>query len=320
MNHNATEVIPKSQVLSKAQASRIEQKTLTISLIGVILIGVGSLAYGLYIQSDVVILNGIFSLCSLIGSGLNLTAAKFVARPADKRFQYGYWHVEPLVHCINGLTIFLICLYAIVNGIEALREGGHVVDANRVIGFSIVTGVVCAAMWLYEVVVSKRIKSELVKNDSREWLMDFGFSFVTLIGFAGLFFLEDPWYSLWARYADPALVIIMSLVLIPYPISVINRNIREVLQITDIEEVLVGRVDEVMKKIQAEHAVISYTNHILKVGRTYFVEVNILVGPAFRLQTIAEQDQLRERICQACDKPLDELWLSVCITANARWS
>lgn len=305
--------------LSKDEASHIEQRTLTTSLIGVSIIAIGSLLYGLYIQSDVVILNGIFSLCSLVGSVLNLIAAKCVVRPADKRFQYGYWHVEPLVHCVNGTTVFLICLYAILNGIEGLREGGHVVDAIRVIWFSIVTGIICGSMWLYETLVSRKIKSELIKNDSREWLMDFGFSMVTLIGFAGLLVLTGPVYTFWARYADSVLVIVMAAALIPYPISVIRTNFREVLRMTSTEEMLVKHVESEMKKIKSEYGVLNYTNHVLKVGRTYFIEVNMLVSPEFPLQTIKEQDQLRERIWRVCEKPLDELWLSVCITTDSRW-
>ena len=304
---SAIEADIEPQVLPKKEASRIEQKTLTISLVCVFFISVGSLLYGLYIQSDVVILNGVFSLCSLVGSVLSLIAAKCVALPADKRFQYGYWHVEPLVHCVNGTTIFLICLYAILNGIEGLREGGHVVDATRVIAFSLVTGIVCGAMWIFETLVSKKIDSQLVKNDSKEWLMDFGFSMVTLVGFIGLLFLKDPLYSFWARYADSVLVILMASILIPYPISVIWKNFKEVLRMTSAEESLVALVEAEMQKIKAEYGVITYTNHILKVGRAYFVEVNMLVSKDFKPQTIAEQDQLRERIWLACDKPMDEL-------------
>jgi len=310
----------REQKLSKTKANRLEQSTLTKSLFGVILIAVGSLLYGLYIQSDVVILNGIFSMFSLMGSGLNLAASKLVTRPADKYFQYGYWHVEPLVHSVNALMMCIICLYAFLNGVEGVRSGGHVVDPASVIWFSIVTGVICGSWGIYEMLVSYRIDSQLLRNDAREWLMDFSFSLVTLVGFAGLFYLPEPLRSTWARYADSAMVAVMALIFIPFPIRVLIQNMREVLRMTSSEEVLVMRVNDALEKIRKEEAVLSYSSHILKMGRTYFVEVNIVVGPDFSLQTVPEQDMLREKIWQACDKPLDELWLSVCITAEKRWS
>ena len=49
---------------AKERASRIEQRTLALSIWGVVGIAVGSIAYGLFLESDVVILNGIFSLRS----------------------------------------------------------------------------------------------------------------------------------------------------------------------------------------------------------------------------------------------------------------
>ncbi len=71
------------------------------------MLALGSLAWGLAIESDVVILNGIFSLVSLVGSVLYLVAARLVARPADRRFQYGYAHVEPLVNGVNALLVLV---------------------------------------------------------------------------------------------------------------------------------------------------------------------------------------------------------------------
>ncbi len=53
---------------AKEHASRLEQRTLALSIGGVLTVAVGSIAYGLYLKSDVVILNGIFSLFSLIGA------------------------------------------------------------------------------------------------------------------------------------------------------------------------------------------------------------------------------------------------------------
>lgn len=311
----------KARKLFKEKTSRLEQTTLTISLYGVLLIAVGSLAYGFYIKSDVVILNGIFSMFSLMGSGLNLAASKLVTRPEDEKFQYGYGHVEPLVLCVNALMMCVICLYALINGIDGIRSGGHAVDAGRVIWFSVVSGILCGGWGLYEMLLSYRINSQLLRNDAREWLMDFSFSLVTLIGFLGLFVLQEPLLSTWKYYADSTMVAIMALLLIPFPIRTLNQNIREVLHMTtSSEEILINRVTKKMEEIKSEHEILKYTTHIMKLGRTYFVEVNILVGPGFSPQTIQEQDVLRERIWEACGKPLDELWLSVCVTADSRWT
>ncbi|HVP13064.1 MAG TPA: cation transporter, partial [Phycisphaerae bacterium] len=122
-------------MLDKKEASRIEQRTLALSIWGVVGVAAGSIAYGLFLESDVVILNGIFSLLSLIGTGLSLLAARLVVQPENRRFPFGYSHLEPLVLSVNSFMVLLICIYALINGIERIRAGGNAVEAEGVIWF-----------------------------------------------------------------------------------------------------------------------------------------------------------------------------------------
>ncbi len=231
----------------KRESSRLEQRTLVLSLLCVVVIALGSLAWGLAIESDVVILNGVFSLVSLIGSVLYLTAARLVARPADRRFQYGYAHVEPMVNSVNGMLVLVICLYAFINGIEGLRAGGSEVDASSVIWFGAVSGLICATVGTYELWMSRRTGSQLLRNDAREWLIDAAFSLVTLLGFAALFVLEDPLRSTWARYADSALVALLALLFLPIPLGVVWRNVRELLHMSSEDDAITRRVEAAMR-------------------------------------------------------------------------
>jgi cation diffusion facilitator family transporter len=304
---------------TREQTSRIEQRTLKISIAAVFLVVVGSIGWGLHIESDVVILNGIFSVLSLISGGLSLLAAKLVSRPEDSRFPFGYAHVEPLVLSADGLMVLVICVYAFVNGVEGVLAGGHEVSAMGVIAFGAVSGLLCLAMWAYGCRMARRSQSQILKDDAREWLVDFGFSLVTLLAFAVLFLLEEPWHSNWARYADPAMTSVMALLALPIPIAVLRRSMREVLMMNRAGDEVSQRLAAVLKELRAEHDIVSCTPHVVKTGRTYFVEVDIVVGPNFEAQTIAGQDRLRERIWQAIGKPLNEAWLSIAFTMDRRW-
>ncbi len=301
------------------EASRAEQRTLWLSIYGVLAIAAGSILWGLIIGSDVVILNGIFSLFSLIGTGLSLLVARLVAKPEDRRFPYGYSHLEPLVHSVNGLMILVMCVYAFLNGIDGIRAGGNPVDPAGIIWFSVVSGVFSLGLGLHELSVGRRLNSLLIRNDGKAWLMDALFSLATFTGFAVLPFLPEPYRDLWALYADPAMVSILALLLLPVPIGILNSSLREVLVMADRDEALVARVEEVLTRLQAEHDIPRTVHHIARSGRTLFVEVDLVVGPNFKLQTVAEQDTLRQRIREAIGLPLDEAWLSVAVTADPRW-
>ena len=228
---------------SRKEASRIEQRALRRSVYGVVLVAVGSVAYGVYLESNVVVLNGIFSVLSLVAGGLRLLAAKLVVRPEDQRFPYGYSHVEPLVHTVNAFLVLVICVYSFINGLDGIRSGGNEVDATGVIWFAVVSAGVCLGFWAYEAVLARKIDSQLLRNDAKEWLMDFAFSMVTLVGFVVLPFLSEPYRALWGRYADPAMVAVMALVLVPIPLGILNRSIREVLLMADTDDALIRRVE-----------------------------------------------------------------------------
>ncbi len=311
-------------MLSLAETALIEQRTLKHALIIVCFVAIGSLTYGIYIQSEIVILNGIFSLLSLISSYLSFLTSKLIARPADQKFQYGYWHIEPLMHCLSGLLMLIICSYALFNGVVQVLQGGEPVDAVGVLMFSIVSGIVCFSVWLYEQWVLKQINSQLIANDAKEWLSDFGFSAITFIGFIILPFLNEPYYTWWINYADSVMVVLMALIILPIPIQILYRNGKEVLLISDSKAQLNVIVDEIMKDITERYQLKSYSSHVVKSGRSYFIEINILVPDDFPYQSIADQDHLREQIweniIQHYPLPLEISWFSVCMTAQAKWS
>ena len=302
------------------ESNHLEQRTLLLSLACVVTIAVGSLAWGMAIESDVVILNGVFSLVSLIGSILYLTAARLVTRPADRRFQYGYAHVEPMVNGVNGLLVLVICIYAFVNGVEGLRAGGSEVDAASVIWFGALTGSVSLAIGSYEIRMGRRLGSQLLRNDGREWLMDAAFSLVTLAGFAALFVLPDPARGLWARYADSALVALLALLFLPVPLGVLRQNLREMLHMADEDEAITARVEAAMRTVRDEHDIASHTTHVAKVGRQHLIEVNVLVGPGFGAKTVPQLDRLREHIWRAVDQPAENSWVNITFTADPRWA
>ena len=303
-----------------AESARIEQRTLALSLAAVAGVALLSLAWGAAIESDVVILNGVFSLVSLIGSVLYLTAARLVTRPADRRFQYGYAHVEPLASGANGLLVLVICIYAFINGIEGLRAGGDAVSPAGVVWFGVLSGAICVAVGSYEWAMARRTGSQLLRNDAREWLIDAAFSLVTLVGFAVLWWLEEPWRTWWARHADSALVALLALLFMPIPLGVLGQTLRELLHMADADRDLAARVEAVLREVAAEHDVASHTTHVAKVGRSSFIEVNIVAGPRFALQTVAQQDDLRERIWRSLGLAPNRAWLSIIVTANPRWA
>ena len=103
------------------------------------------------------------------------------------------------------------------------------------------------------------------------------------------------------------------------PVIVQDSESREVLMMASDEDALVAKVDAVLREIAAEHDIVRAVHHVVRSGRTVFVEVDILVGPGFALQTVAQQDALRQRIWKATGLSMERAWLSIVLTADPRW-
>ena len=46
---------------------------------------------------------------------LSLGVSRLLMSEGNRRFQYGYWHIEPIVVAFNGTVLMLLCLYAFLN-------------------------------------------------------------------------------------------------------------------------------------------------------------------------------------------------------------
>ena len=78
--------------------------------------------------------------------------------------------------------------------------------------------------------------------------MDFAFSIVTLAGFAVMPLLSEPYLGVWARYADPVMVSVLAVLLLPVPISILRESLREVLLMAAPHDVLVRRAERVIEE------------------------------------------------------------------------
>ncbi len=75
--------------------------------------------------------------------------------------------------------------------------------------------------------MAERVNSELVRVDSKEWLVDTLLSTTLLIGFVVAIGLDAIGYGHYNRYIDPVLVSLLALCATLIPIKVLGRNLRK---------------------------------------------------------------------------------------------
>jgi cation diffusion facilitator family transporter len=290
---------------------------LKLSLAGTVLVASLGIGYGLYVDSNAILLDGMFSLLSMGMTGLSLYTAYLVTKPDDKQFQFGYAHIEPLINVINGLLILITCLFAFISGVNTILDGGHELVLEHALIYAVLSTICCFGIYFVETSIAKSVDSELVKVDSQEWLVDGILSAAILVGFILVLIFDSMGYTRWNAYIDPILVSTLSIAASILPIKVLRRNLKEVLLVAP-QNKAQRHVDRTIERLSKAYRFDGYTHHLAKTGRQYDLEINILVKDD-SLWTTKRQDHIRQIIWDELSDDLGETWLSVSFTGQERW-
>jgi predicted Co/Zn/Cd cation transporter (cation efflux family) len=113
-------------------------------------------------------------------------------------------------------------------------------------------------------------------------------------------------------YADPAVLALLSLVLLPLPLREARESFAEILMNSPPE--LDARVRGVMANFVARHQFLDFRSYVSKAGRAQFIEISVLVPPDLRVP-VAEIDAVRVEIGTAIGEARPECWLTIFFTA-----
>jgi len=298
--------------------SESEQKILKRSILITVLVAGAGIFFGLLSGSLSIIFDGLFSAIDLAMLSLALAVARLVQREGDRRFQHGYWHIEPIALVFNGTVLMFLCLYAFINAVDSLLAGGRELQLDWAIGYAVVAAIVTFGMYSYERRENRRIRSEFLNLDAQSWLMSSLISCALLLAFLMAWAIKNTRYAAFAPFLDPAVLALLSLYLITVPIKTVRQALAEILLITP--PAMDQEVHAVMDGVIARHGFLKYTSYVVKVGRAYFIEIHIVLPPEFRIDRIAALDSIRQEISAAIGKHgAPYQWLTVAFTGDEKW-
>ncbi len=303
-----------------------EKCALKLSLLGTLIASGSGLLAGFLLNSQAILLDGVFSLLSMGMTGLAFYTTQLIHRPEDDTFQFGYSHLEPLTTVLQGLVILAICLVAFFTGIETLLDGESEVKLGFASVYSVLLTALCFGIYFFEQRIVGASRSELIRVDAQEWLIDGILSSTLLLGFIAAILIRQSNHPDWVKFIpmiDPILTILLSLFASILPIRVMIKNVREVLLMSPVE--LNEKVQIQLESIIESYGFADYSCHLAKTGRKYDLEINLLIADP-EVWTIAKQDAFRAVIDSQLVKPLLEkgegkgqTWLTISFTAERCW-
>lgn len=297
-----------------ALKSDLEASLLRLSIWATLLISALGVLFGLLSGSLAILFDGLFSLADAGVTWLMLVVARLVAQESNQKFQYGYWHLEPLVVALKAAVLMTLVVFGFLGALQSIQAGGHTPDLGPAIGYAAVVVVICVATWFWMWRQNDRIGSALVALDMKAWAMSGVITAALLLAFLAAMAMRGTALEHLIPYVDPAILAILSLAILPVPWKDARLAFRDIFGI--VPQQLDTHVHVVMDAFVETHGFAGYESYVTATGRARFIEISVLAKPGMPPRTIEHFDELRAEIGDAIGDRGPDRWLTIVFTAN----
>ncbi|MEM9137301.1 MAG: cation transporter [Cyanobacteria bacterium P01_F01_bin.42] len=294
-----------------------EAKAIHLGAVGGLCMAVLGLGFAVLTKSEAILLDGFFSLIGFAVSLLTQKVARLAVRPADQQYPFGYAAFEPMLNLSKGLLTGLIGLFAMISAISALFTGGRPISSGMAIAYAVVDALGCFLFAWRIGVLAKRSKSTLAKVDAQNWMIGGLISVAVAITFLVVTLIQSTSLAGLTPYADPAIVIVLVLFMIPIPLKLVRDAWRQIVGYRpDSQKMAV--VNSAIAQIFSPADSVTWQIRSLEVGRIIYVQVYVL-DPEQWSGDLARQDRLRHQLHSRLTQQFTCIKLDVIFTKQQEW-
>lgn len=269
-----------------------EISSLWLSIVGTLFMAALGFGFAWLTDSQAILMDGIFSFINGIIAVITLRVARMIQRPEDETFHFGYAHFEPMLNVIKGLLTLAICVFACVVSVQVILDGGRQLSAGLPILYALIASGGC---FLVAAIIRRNARqstSEILQVEAKAWLIDGVLSAAVALAFIGMaLMMHSPWAD-YARYVDPALMLVLILAMTPIPLKIVKDNLLELLWIAPSQHTQ-QLIQTTVNDWLGDQQPVAHSLHMVKTGRSIYVQVRLLL-PAEMAQTpLCQLDQWR---------------------------
>lgn len=304
-----------------------EQGLLRTSIAVTLFIASIGIAFGLASGSFSIVFDGVYSLVDASMSGLSLMVVRLItshasslqmSRKLRERFTMGFWHLEPMVLALNGILLSGVAIYALINAVSSLLEGGRHLEFGIAMVYAALTVTACVSIAVIEGKANRKLRSDFVAMDVKGWVMSASITAALLIAFCFGYAVQGTSLEWVSPYIDPAVLALVCLVIVPLPMSVVRQALADIFLVTPGD--LKQHVDAVAQAFVERHGLQSYRAYVARVGRSREIELYFIVPPQMAAKTIEQWDAWRNEIGEAIGGEGPNRWLTVVFTGDPEWA
>jgi len=304
-----------------------EQDLLRLSTGVTFIVAAIGIIFGLLSGSYAVIFDGMYALTDAIMTMVALVVTRLIAASTAsgagdsklvKHFTMGFWHLEPMVLGLNGILLTGAAVYAFVNAIGSIIDGGRELAFGPAIVYAVITLLITTSMAAFEHRRNRTIQSDFVALDVRSWVMSSALTAALLVAFSIGFLFQGTSMEWLTPYVDPAVLALACLAIIPAPAGTIRQAFSEILLVTPTD--LKQHVDTVAETIVRRHNFVSWRSYVARVGRGRQIELYFIVPADDPPRMLREWDRIRDEVGAMIGDDTPDRWLTIAFTTDPEWA
>ena len=304
----------------KTHIEKATQKALMFNIAFVATHSLIALIVGFLVSSQTILAEGITDLGAIPLAVLNIIAIKFIDKKNTKKYPFGKETLEPFIGIPNNVFLLVLSVLIIIDNAQMMFAGGNYeIHLPSSILFGIFSVIYNGIVYHYFKSVSKKNPSPIVIATLIAWKLSFMVGISIVLGFSITWTLSMSPISGIAPFIDPALAIILMVFFALSPVTGIRDCMRELMQTMPTEDIT-NDITEKIENVVKEYEISDSALRLGKVGNKVIIEVDYVVKEGTRLDSLVEQDQLRNLLSKSFAELDYKIWLNVSFTNDKKWT
>lgn len=307
MSDNLTKSQNEEQ-LQTQENMKIEKRVMKLSLIGSIMFLLAEVFIAIYTHSHAVLMDCVYDLTDLMMLGPFYLLIPQLYKPVTERHPYGFAQVESLFIIIKTGILIFITGQLIIESIQMILDGGHLVDAGFVAGFELFVSLTCFVMFIVLNRLRKKYSSPTITAELWIWKLDTLSTLGVGAAFLGQVIIEMTPLAWLAPYVDPGIAMVVGILLLKEPVIMFIEGIKNLILFAPKKEILDDVRENVEKCLEGHALKINFLD-VIKTGRKVWVEVYFVQEED--LVSITELKLIHSKIHESLKDKFDQLYVEV---------
>lgn len=279
--------------------------SLLVSIGVTAVLGAIGVVWGVVGGSQMILLDGVYAIIGIVVSFLLLGASALAAVPPSRRFPYGRAGATPLVIAVQGLVLAATLVYAAVEAVFTIVDGGSDITAGWGIAYGVLTTVGSLVVWRW--LARRAGTADVLVSEATAWKVAALRGVGMVVGFSVLGLLTGSRWDGAAPYVDPVMVLVTCVLFLPAPYRMVRATVAEVMEATPGSSVrvpVIEAIEAVRERFELDEPVI----RLSKLGPRLYVEVDVIVGADV---TVEQQHEVRVDLEQRLRAIPYDVWLTL---------